>query len=90
MKRLLVAVLAGLAVLSTAGCNSYNDARGRGDAPVASVDDRPAEVVNFPDRFGNVASKCDAHGHRLFVVTHEKTDPNVVVVDDRSCPGGAG
>lgn len=70
-------------------CSGYNEQRGWGDAPVGSVQDGPAEVVNMPNEFGNVATKCDGHGHRLYVVTHSRSDAPVVVIDDPSCPGGA-
>jgi hypothetical protein len=73
----------------TAGCSGYNNARGKGDAPVGSSDDTPAQILNYPDGFPNVAIKCDGHGHRVFVSTHDKTDSQPTVVDDPSCPGGA-
>lgn len=89
LRRPAVAVAAAaLTVAAVAGCSGYNDARGKGDAPVGHSDDSPAEILNMPDGFGNVASKCDGHGHRVFVPTHDKTDPPITVVDDSSCPGG--
>jgi hypothetical protein len=78
-----------LIAIPVAGCSGYNNARGKGDAPVGTSDDSPAQILNMPDGFGNVAMKCDGHGHRVFVPTHAKTDPPVTVVDDASCPGGA-
>jgi hypothetical protein len=82
-------VAAAVAVLVlVAGCDNYNDKRGRGDAPVSSTDDSPAEVVNFPDQFANIAMKCDGHGHRLYIVTHTSTDVPVVVITDPACLGG--
>jgi hypothetical protein len=79
-------LLTTAASLALAGCDGgYNGARGRGDAPVGRSDDTPAEVINFPDRFGNVATKCDGHGHRLYVMTHGKTDPPVTVIEDATC-----
>lgn len=82
MKRWIVGSV--VAVLAMAGCSSYNDQRGRGDAPIGPFDDSPAEVINFPDRFANVASKCDGHGHRVYSTTREAA---VTVIDDPSCPG---
>lgn len=82
-----LALLLGL-ILGIAGCSGYNDARGRGDAPVGPANDDAAEIVNFPDTFSGVAIKCDGHGHRLYVVTHEKSDVPVTVIADASCPGG--
>jgi hypothetical protein len=77
-----------LAVLALAGCSGYNDARGRGDAPARQLPKQPVDVYPMPDRFGNVATLCDGHGHRLFVVTHSKTDAPVTVIEDPSCSGG--
>lgn len=81
-----VAIAVGIAVLGLGGgCNSFNSQRGRGDAPVGKFDDSAAEVINFPDKFANVAHKCDGHGHRVYSTTRQAT---VVVIDDPSCDGG--
>ncbi len=90
-RRVIAAVVLtlGLLIGGIASCSGYDNARGRGDAPVGPVDDSTAEVINFPDHFGSVATKCDKHGHRLFVVTHDSTDAAVTVIADPSCPGGA-
>lgn len=52
-------VLAALS-LSLNACGSYNDHRGKGDAPVyqKAGDDSAAFVTNQPDNFGNVSAKC--------------------------------
>jgi hypothetical protein len=86
LRPVLAAVLL-FAVLSVglAGCNNFNNKRGQGDAPVGRTDDAPAEVINFPNKFANVADKCDGHGHRVYSTTREAS---VVVIDDPSCPGG--
>lgn len=83
VRRLLIG--AALTAVVLVGCDSYNDKRGIGDAPVGSSQDGPAEVINFPDQFANVASKCDGHGHRIYSTTR---DAAVTVIDDASCPGG--
>jgi len=85
IKRLIMPAV--LVVFLAAGCgytNSRNESRGRGDAPVGKVDDSPKDIIQFPDRFGNVAHACDGHGHRIFVTTN---DPNkhLQVIDDPSC-----
>jgi hypothetical protein len=82
-RRLAIAAMA--LVLVTGGCSAHNDARGRGDAPIGEYDDTPAEVINFPDQFANVAHKCDGHGHRVYSTTREAPP---VVISDPSCPGG--
>lgn len=87
--RWAAAGLLAAAIAGAAGCSGYQNARGKGDAPVGTSDDSPAQILNMPDGFGNVATKCDGHGHRVFVPTHEKTDPPITVLDDTSCPGGA-
>ncbi|MBC6458820.1 hypothetical protein [Actinomadura sp. HBU206391] len=76
-------------VLALSACSGFSNERGWGDAPVSKRDDSAAEVINYPNQFGNVAHKCDGHGHRVYVVTHAKSDVAPVVVTDPSCPGGA-
>ena len=51
---------------------------------MGDYDDSPAEVINFPDQFANVAHKCDGHGHRVYSTTRQAP---VVVIDDPSCAG---
>ncbi len=85
MKKL---VLAALTVLALTACSEFNDERGKGDAPVEKRDDGPAEVVNFPDGFSNVAHKCDGHGHRIYVTTQANGGKQMTVIADPSCPGG--
>jgi hypothetical protein len=86
MKR-AIAACAAAGVLLT-GCSGFNESRGRGDAPVGQVDDTPAEVINYPDLFANIASKCDHHGHRVYVTTRDNSSP--VILTDPGCPGGIG
>ncbi len=91
-KRLLTAALAVLAIVAT-GCSvtdSLKESRGRGDAAVQSVDDKPKEVIQFPDRFGNVAHGCDGHGHRIFITTRvEGVGVQMEIIDDPSCGGAS-
>ncbi|MFI7505051.1 hypothetical protein ACIBVL_42580 [Streptomyces sp. NPDC049687] len=92
----LVAVL----VLALGGCSQkYYDERGKADAPVAgrAGEDSPAEVYNFPDGFGNLATKCVGEGRRgyattKFVQAEDEDDvviipANAVIVDDPDCKG---
>ena len=45
----------------------------------------------MPNFFNNVASKCDGHGHRIFVTSNKSNAPsNLIVINDASCPGAAG
>ncbi|MGW0996783.1 hypothetical protein [Streptomyces sp. NPDC002520] len=83
---LVVVVVGGL----LAGCSqSYNDERGKGDAPVQgrSGDNTPAEVFNMPDGFGNLATKCVGHGFRAYVTTNATGPSNVQIVEDKACAG---
>ncbi|WP_416983264.1 hypothetical protein [Streptomyces sp. T028] len=90
----VVAVL----VLALGGCSrEYYDERGKADAPVAGKagDDSAAEVYNFPDGFGNLATKCVGKGKRAYATTkfvqvEDKDDviiipANAVIVDDPGC-----
>ncbi len=86
MRRRLAVVVVGLALVA-GGCSGFNDEGGRGDAPIGPFDDSPAEVLNFPDKFANVAHKCDGHGHRVYSTTRPAPP---VVIDDPSCRGNAG
>ncbi|MFJ9925574.1 hypothetical protein ACIRU5_06025 [Streptomyces misionensis] len=84
---------AGLAVAVVAllaGCSQhYEDQRGKGDAPVQGKagDNTPAEVYNFPDGFGNLATKCVGHGYRAYVTTNANAPSNVQIVEDKACAG---
>lgn len=92
MRKVLVAV-ASVALL-TAGCgvnDAINERRGRGDAPIGRIDDGAKEVIQFPDRFANVAHACDGHGHRVFVTTRtSEAGMQMSVVDDASCGSSEG
>ncbi|WP_439678475.1 hypothetical protein [Embleya sp. MST-111070] len=76
-------------VLLLAGCAGDDDERGKGDSPVANQrgDDTPAQVFNFPDGFGNLATKCVGHGFRAYVTTNASGPSNVQVVADAACAG---
>ncbi|MFE5140671.1 hypothetical protein ACFRDV_23820 [Streptomyces fagopyri] len=93
----MAALLAVLLVAMVAGCSrDYQDKRGKADAPVTgrAGEDSPAKVYNFPDGFGNLATKCVGPGRRGYVTTksvHQEDDEtvvipsNAVVVDDPGC-----
>lgn len=87
IKKIAVAGTAALFTL-TAGCgvkDQIDENRGRGDAGVLSVDDTKKEVIQFPDRFSNVAHACDGHGHRIFVTTKSDQSRFMAVVVDPTC-----
>lgn len=91
MKRTAVAALAVAACLLLAGCGQeWDDAHGKGDAPVTGGrgDDTPAAVTNFPDGFGNVATKCvaGAPGRRAYVTTNTTAAPSHLIIEaDPGC-----
>ncbi len=76
---LFAGIAAAGAIAFLAGCA---DTSPTGDGPTGVVDDSPAEVINFPNKFANVAHKCDGHGHRVYSTTRIAPP---VVVDDPSC-----
>lgn len=85
MKRIL-AVLVGTVVLTGCGINDkMNEKRGRGDAATGKIDDEPKEVIQFPDRFSNVAHACDGHGHRVYVSTKSDGSRAMFVTADPTC-----
>lgn len=86
-----------LAVLLTGCSQEHDDERGMGDAPVKgnAGEDTAAEVYNFPDGFGNLATKCVGDGKRGYATTKfEQAEDNedvviipanAVIVDDPEC-----
>lgn len=72
-------------VLTAVACDSYNDERGRGDAPVGERDEEPRLVVVMPDKFPNLAYYCD--GTTAVIATTREAAP-VVVVDSEVCSDG--
>jgi hypothetical protein len=53
---------------------------------IAHKDDSPAVVYSMPDGFGNVASKCDGFGHRLYTLYHaDSAYGGVTVITDSAC-----
>ena len=86
MKRILIPVVAALAL---AGCSEKAQEPWR-DAPTADErNDDPAVIIEMPDGFSNMATKCD-HGNRVYVAY--KGDDNraalAVVPDDPTCGAG--
>lgn len=86
MKRYL-SIAALVAAIALAGC--ANPDKSRDDAAdTLKVDHNSPEVIQFNNHFPNVETKCDGHGHRLFVTTHDSAvGRNVLVVPDKGCPG---
>jgi hypothetical protein len=74
-----------ITLLAACGDDAKETRKGRGDAPVGHIDETPAEVIAFPDTFSNVATKCDGHGHRLYVTTQNVNGKQLSVITDPSC-----
>ncbi|MEU1514787.1 hypothetical protein ABZ490_21920 [Streptomyces sp. NPDC005811] len=98
MRGLRAAGAVAVLVLALGGCSQqYYDERGKADAPVAGKagEDSAAEVYNFPDGFGNLATKCVGKGKRAYATTkfvqqQDEDDvviipANAVIVDDSGC-----
>jgi hypothetical protein len=82
-----VPVAAACVIALLTGCGeAREDATTRGQ----KVDRSPAEVIAMPDRFRNVAHKCDGHGHRVYSNSTggEGSSSQLAVIDDPSCGGG--
>lgn len=69
-----------------AGCSSYNDARGKGDAPAAPGDDSSAAITNMPDGFPNLAVKC-LKGDAPWAAA-VSTDRTIILIQDPARCGG--
>lgn len=84
MKRLAVGV--AIAAMVLGGCEGFREERGRGDAPVGSYNDDPADITNMPDKFGNIATKCLHGADNLRLVMNSAQDTGFfAVVEDESC-----
>jgi len=85
---LLTCVAAVAAIFTLAGCSSYNDHRGKGDAPVENRkgDDTPAQVINMPDDFRNMAIKC-IKGSEPWAFVNTTTDDAMLIQDPAKCGG---
>lgn len=89
-KRLILPASALLLLLLASGCSAkdnHNTTRGRGDAPVGSVDNTPKHIVQFPDRFGNIATACISPGIRVVVNTRGEANADIELIADPNCHG---
>jgi hypothetical protein len=81
MRRVLAAAAV---VVALAGCAQKS--HGFQDSPVNThlTDNSPAQIINMPNRFANIAEKCDHHGHRVYSTTRDGSA--LTVIADPSCP----
>jgi hypothetical protein len=63
-----IATVAITGLVSLGGCAKFTEPFK--DAPTSGHNGSPAEVIEMPDGFNNVADKCDGHGNRLYVTYH--------------------
>lgn len=79
---LIPAALTGMMLLAACGNEGL-------DAPVVggdgNVDGTPARVIAFPDDYGNVATKCDEFGNRVYSSSNGKGASIFVVPADPTC-----
>lgn len=77
-----------LATLALTGCSDKAREPFQ-DAPRGTTNDHPADIINFPDGYSNVASKCDGP-NRVYVI-YKADDPTrgsiAVVPNDPRCGG---
>lgn len=72
-------------VVLVGGCAQKSN--GTQDSPVdqKNTDNRPAQIINFPDGYFNVAVKCDHHGHLLYSNTRDGAQV-AAIADSKTCP----
>ena len=85
MNRIIRSAATGAALVLLAGCGAP-ERQNAHQTPEGQIDRKPAEVYAMPDHYNNVASKCDRHGHRIFITSNKDQAPsNLVVLSDASC-----
>lgn len=84
MKKFIVSTVAVLGMLSLSACGKVMEPFQ--DAERGAQNTAPADTVNFPDGFSNVATKCD-NGNRVYVLYHgnEAYGAVSVVPNDPTC-----
>lgn len=87
MRIRLYALTGAVAVLALlTGC-SANEHQATTDSPHDSGDNTTAHIINFPDGFPGIASKCVGDGYRAWVSRHELSETVPVLRPDKSCSG---
>ena len=86
-KRIVVAVVgAGVAVAALAGCGNKASQPWKDSPRSGYVNHDPADLIEMPDGFSNLADKCD-HGNRVYVLYHGDSTygSTFVVPQDPTC-----
>lgn len=95
-KWICIGLIGAVVVLSGCGIEEgIKSDRGRGDAPHPgrnTINGDPADfIIEMPDGWGNVATKCAYTGYRAFESTKSGGASSLVIVkDDRCKPQGTG
>lgn len=72
-----------LIALVTAGCAKASEPFK--DSDRGGTNDSPADVIEMPDGFNNLATKCD-HGFRIYVTFHSDSPYGAIAaVPDPKC-----
>lgn len=82
----IVSIAACAALLFGASACSWDDSRGKGDAPAAKGDDSPGIVTNMPDGFPNTVLKCLKGDAPWAAVV--STDRTMIMIQDPTRCGG--
>lgn len=83
----LLGALALIVALVLSGCGAQKIAEPFRDAPVARHISNPADVIEMPDGFSNMATTCGPAGMRYTVAFHgDSPYAGISVVPDPSCP----
>lgn len=92
MKKTLVIAGVVFAGGMLAACSAFDQSNGRGDTAIQNTDNSGAEIINMPDTYGNLATKC-SHGFRVWSTTHGSSDDTteyasqVWIEKDPTCDG---
>jgi hypothetical protein len=83
MKKLVLVGVVAVAAISLTGCKATEPFK---DAPTGARNTGPADLINMPDGFSNLATKCD-HGNRLYVIFkgNDNRGSVTVVPKDSTC-----
>lgn len=82
MKKFLLIPIIGAALVGC-GEEATQDAEKSGQV----VDRSPAKVIAMPDKFRNIAHKCDGLGHRVYSNStgDSGSSSEIFVIEDETC-----
>jgi hypothetical protein len=83
--KMVVVTLAVIVIMSA--CSDKATERFRDGPRSDIVNDDPADIIEFPDGFSNLATKCD-HGNRVYTAFKADNNRAAITVSPRdpSCP----